>query len=489
MVKLHTSKAVNHTFWNVAGVVLTPALFFITIPFHIKYLGEEQYGLWVFVNTIIIVLQILNLGLPTSAYKHVAVSIPKRDYAQMQITINTTTSLTLVISLIGFLGIGALSLGIYHYHWFIHDTTYINILYACLFVGGFVLTGKLLENVMLNVFRAFEKFRTVALIMFSFKIVSTIISLIIAYVYHNVFYILIAISALQLLEIFYCFWYFKRLVPGYSYRWMLKKHELKHELKYSLYTWIQSVAVAIVYQSDRFLVSYIFGFTALTYYSIVATLFNHIHMGLAALSGWLFPRMAKLKTMNKDLTATYISIHNISTAASILLLCLFALFYQPLFTLWLGAEKLGYMIPFIKWYTAFQLFFIFTINPYYYLNAIGHERLSTRLVLMFSGLNLAGILFGYFMLGTQESFLIGLTVSTVIAMFLLLYFLNKRVLKQYSISQIALMLLPSFAGMAMIFTDNIVWRMVWFLLCMTLTYIIYLKNVIHNKTISVWKKG
>ena len=79
----------------------------------------------------------------------------------------------------------------------------------------------------------------------------------------------------------------------YNFRLSFNKSHIKYEINYSVFVWFQSIAVIIAYQGDRILVSYGFGLATLSFYAIVATLFNHIHMAFGAILAWLFPQIVK----------------------------------------------------------------------------------------------------------------------------------------------------------------------------------------------------
>jgi O-antigen/teichoic acid export membrane protein len=59
------SKNSQNSIWNILEVLVSPLILFVSIPFFLQQLGTEEYGIWMFVNTIVVLLQSLNLGLNT----------------------------------------------------------------------------------------------------------------------------------------------------------------------------------------------------------------------------------------------------------------------------------------------------------------------------------------------------------------------------------------------------------------------------------------
>ena len=98
--KLLTSRNLQNSIWNVIEVLLGPTILFVSIPVFLSQLGAEDYGIWMLVNSIVIVMQAFNLGLNFSTYKHVSIAISKKDNQQISDTLNTNLSFTVVILLV-----------------------------------------------------------------------------------------------------------------------------------------------------------------------------------------------------------------------------------------------------------------------------------------------------------------------------------------------------------------------------------------------------
>ena len=267
-----------------------------------------------------------------------------------------------------------------------------------------------------------------------------------------------------------------KFIPNYSFKFTLSKVLIKKEINYSLFIWLQSIAVILTYQGDRFIVSYKFGLVTLTLYAIVSTLFNHIHMAIGALTSWVFPQIVKNKADKVFIFNMYLTTRNISVVFSIILLCLFCLLSEPIFSIWLGTEKFNEMADYIKWFSIFEFFFIFTIIPNYFLNASGHEKFNLKMVLLFTSINVVGIITGLLIYKTSVGMLIGLAFSTIVSMFILHYKIAQKFnSNKKSILNIALLFIPSFFGSGTAWFDNYSLKLLFFILCIFSLYFIYIK--------------
>lgn len=144
------SKNSQNSFWNIFEVLVSPLILFVSIPLFLAQLGSEDYGIWMFVNTIVILLQSLNLGLNTSTYKHVSSALSTKDETQINQTLTTNLSLTMLLSVVGFLIIGIVAFFIVRFNFFIDASVQKSTLVFSLFLGGFILFSKLTEQAIFN---------------------------------------------------------------------------------------------------------------------------------------------------------------------------------------------------------------------------------------------------------------------------------------------------------------------------------------------------
>ena len=84
---LKSSKNIQNSVWNVIEVVLSPLILFLFIPLFLKELGSQDYGIWMFVNSVVIIMQALNLGLNFSTYKHISSSLVKKNESLLEIKV------------------------------------------------------------------------------------------------------------------------------------------------------------------------------------------------------------------------------------------------------------------------------------------------------------------------------------------------------------------------------------------------------------------
>ena len=475
--KLKKSKNFKNTFWNITEVLLGPLILFVSIPIFLEQLGTQDYGIWMFTNTVIILLQTLNLGLNFSTYKHISVAITDEKWQKIKSILNVNLSLNIIIFFVSIVIVAILSSLIYYFGYFIENDAVKEKLIICLFIGVIILFSKLSEQILYNVYRAFEKFKYVTFLSVIIKLLIVIGNIVIVYSTNNIVYILAYTAFVSVLGLFVNYLFIRKLVPEYQFSLSYSKQLIREETKYSVFLWLQSIAVIVAYQGDRLLVSFGFGLTVLSYYAISATLFNHIHMAFSAIMAWLFPQIAKQQSEKGLVYEIYISARNSSTVISIVLLAVFCLLYEFLFTFWLGKEHYLQIANYIKWFSIFEFFFIFTIIPHFFLNASGYEKFSLKLVAMFTSINVIGMLIGYFVFNTSIALLIGLAISTIFSMFILHLMITKKFANNsFSKINLVLLFIPSLLGSGIPFYSNYSLKILFFVLCLLSLYLIYIKR-------------
>lgn len=479
---LKRSKNLQNSIWNIIEVLLSPLILFISIPIFLEQLGTEDYGIWMFVNTVVVVMQAFNLGLNYSTYKHVSTAISQEDKKQICNTLNTNLSLTAIIFCVAVLFCFLLSYTIYYWDWFVDKNSIKERLISCLLIGSVILFTKLSEQILYNVYRAYEDFKYVTIITVVIKLITVFGNIIIAIFFQDIVAILLFTAATAVTGLLLNYRILHRFIPDYKYTFTLSPTLIEHEIRYSLYVWLQSIAVIIVYQGDRLLVSYGFNLTVLSYYAIVATIFNHIHMAFAAITAWIFPQIAKNQDNKKLIFEIYLNARNITAILSIILLCLFCLLTKPIFSIWLGTEHYLQLKDYLKWFSIFEFFFIFTIIPNYFLNASGNEQFSLKMTFLFTGLNLVGILGGFFLYHSTTAMLVGLVLTTILAMYF--YHLNItlrfRQPKERQYFKLLLLFLPSLLGSGTAFFDNVYLQLLSFFLCLLSVYYIFVRHSFTN---------
>ncbi len=469
------SKNIRNSAWNLVDIFLYPFLFLVTTPYFIDHLGEKEFGVWMLVNSVMITMQVFNLGLGTAVFKHVAAHLSIKAYDKIKETFNTNFSLSCVIHLACILVSVCIAFGVKYFSFFKIETAYINLVSSGIILGGTIVGFKFYEQMVSYTFKAFERFDLAAWISSGTKLTVLLTNVVLVYLGFGLISLLISGIIISSLGILTGILFIKQMIPGFSIGLHFDKSSIQHELRFAVWPWFQSLAIIITFQCDRFFVVTYIGLATLSYYGLVATMFNHIHMGFNAIAPWLAPKITKLKTQGKDIKELYLTTRNFSLLISLTALLIFSVVNAPILKLFLSLDKYQHAASFIKLFTLFELFFVYAIVPNYFLNAAGYERLYFKIVIFYCTTIILGMLAGYYINRTAEGILEGLTSGTAIAMFIQNIVIDKKVFKDEGFKDTLILFLPVLMIVLSILSGSLLFKSIFIMVSLISLYLVFIK--------------
>jgi O-antigen/teichoic acid export membrane protein len=265
-------------------------------------------------------------------------------------------------------------------------------------------------------------------------------------------------------------------LPGFKPHFIKSLPERKEIYHFGFWSWLQTIISVIAYQMDRFLIAYFLGTATVTYYVLASTIANHLHMAFVAAVSWLLPKISRLKAALEDTRTYFHTIRAFSVGFSLLVIAALYFVSEPLFTLWLGPEKYLKMIFFFKLFLVFEAFLILSIVPNLYLNAIKSLSFSTSLELMYKSAIILSMVVFFSYWKTADSLIWGQIIALIVFMPAEYFLINKRILKENSLKETILTMLPSIFIGGSILAYNWIWSIVFFTLGLLFYYFIYLKD-------------
>jgi O-antigen/teichoic acid export membrane protein len=285
----------------------------------------------------------------------------------------------------------------------------------------------------------------------------------------------ISTVAVSLIGILVGVFLIKKQVPGYFLSFHFSKASIYKELNFAIWTWLQSLAIIITFQCDRFFVLTYIGLSTLTYYGLVATMFNHIHIGFSAIVPWLAPKVTRLKIQGFDSRELYLTSRNLCLVIALSVLLVFSMVSAPLLKIVISIDKYDHTVEYIKLFTLFELFFVYTIVPSSYLNADGHERLNFYIVFFYCTVIIIGMLTGYKIYKTAEGILFGLIAATAVSVFVQNLIISKKVFSEKGWSATLILFLPALMISICIISEGALLKAVLFFLSVISLYLVFIR--------------
>lgn len=434
------NRGFSNSVFSMFDTLLLPLIMVIVTPFFIDSLGVEKYGVWMFINSIVVALSFINIGGADTVIKYVSLynrHDDKEKIRQVFTTVFWVQFFTVLFLTIIFIFV------FYYYHqlieYFDFDAEVIphgNLLLC----GVLVFCVKMVEQVVFSYFKGYERYDiSSSLSIFSkFSLILTQVGV----VYfggelESVFYASIFISILCLS--------FSIVILFINDNMLFRKRYFKLEMfkevfVFTKWAWVLSIVGTASNQIDRWLVGSLTSMTLFGYYSIALLVFNNVHAVFASAVGWVFPKVS-YNTEQEDYIYKYYKILQFCLLSASMIVS-FALFYSsPLFIWWLGEANYDNSKLYIDSMVVLLPLFSLSIVPYYMIKGFGliKYNFTTELITFLLRLVLMIVLYSYF---GVIGIIIALGVSGLVLALYLVYILGEKVLYNFDLSTTSMFSIP-----------------------------------------------
>lgn len=476
MKKLLRSSNFINTFWNLLDVMIFPVVFLGLTPFFMREMGTEEFGLWMLINSVLASFQLMNFGLGSATQRNVA-RFRGRNEGQLVVqSINTNLSLAILLMgiclLVGFgLFTGVKYLNLFHLENLVKGKAA-----DLMLMASFLVSLKFIEQIFQHALKGFENFKVAARLNLAVRFSILLANILLVLSGYGLYAMIGSHIIISLIFLFIHLLAAKKIIPQYHFYIRFEKANILDELRYGIHTWLQSVAVIITYQMDRFIITSFFGLAALSYYTIVATMFNHIHMAFNALVPWLLPKVARLREKGAEVAGLFLSARSFVLIVGIGALLLFYSLSNPIFKLWLGESIYLELAGYVRLFVVFELFFLFTSAPYFFMNANGNERLMTRITWINAIITLSCMLLGIYLFHQVEGLIYGLITGTIIGTILENTLINQHVLHQNPMKESFLIILPSSCAALIVLSSSPIVISLSFITLLISAYLLFVRS-------------
>ena len=476
----------KHTVWSLLDAASYPVIYVALTPLLIHHMGTLIFGFWMVLNTLGVVLQLFNLNLGYTAMRHVAAERATGNTILVRDIINSLLKIT-TVQFFGIAAVGAAFMILLSGTGWLGEYGY-DIPYGALCVLLASLLGglKFFEQVFQNIIKSYEHFREAAILNMILRIGMLGVTLAAAILFPK--QIVAVMTANLVFSVCYLclqFAYIRRVLPFYKPAAVRADGLRRRLLGYSMWPWIQTIAVVITFQADRFWVSGYAGLEEVSAYGIVATMFNHIHLIFMAMIAWISPRIIALHAAGGDPAREYAFIRSILTFISISSLLLFYALSPILFRLWLGADMYRGMEGYIQAFTGFELVFVQTVMPVFYLNGSGKEREATWITIALCFACHALMLGGLWAFEAPVALVHGMTIGACLLTPVFNAAANRRIFRPAAARRALPEIIPAYAAIGIIYLPS-----TWMGLCLALLagWALWKYHLVHLNNRLVWKQ-
>lgn len=449
------SRGLRHSLWSLLDSISYPIVYFALVPLLMRSMGTVVFGFWMLLSTVMVVMQLFNFNLGYTAMRHVAQERATGTDQSVTDTINCLFRITFYqfggIVAIG--GIVAFSMA--NTHWL--DSYSGNFQHGalCFFLAAIVGGLKYFEQVFQNIAKSYELFREAALLNMIYRIGMFAGTLTIAVLFPTmIVYVLLGNIFFSIVYLGIYFTYLHKALPFYSTTKPRQLGLMKRLLSFSIWPWIQTIIIVCTFQADRFWVSGYAGLKEVAAYGFVATMFNHITIIFTAMVAWMSPLIIAMYAKAENPQTEYHFIRSLLTVITISSLLLFYWTSPAVFRIWLGAERYALMKDYIQAFTGFEIAFVHTIMPFFYLNGTGREKQATLITLLCCGTCYVLMLGGLWIFHSPLALVRGMTIGTCLTVPIYNIVSNKYISGQARSWTAILDMIPVLAAIGLVYTSS-----------------------------------
>lgn len=370
----------RNTNWNLAGFGLPLLLGLVAIPYLIKQVGVEAFGVLTLVWALIGYFSLFDFGLGRALTQQVATNRVSGQIHQLPSLIKTGLFFTAATGLIGgiLLAVLAEPLG---FKWLrVGIPLQLSTFYALL-IASFGIPMTTLTTGLRGILEAYEDFKAVNLLRMVLGSANFGLPVVIVMVFGPALALMVGSLIVARLVVLVAHFYlvYKKLPAG----WLnakFSKHNMRSLLSFGAWMTVSNIISPLMVTADRFIISTVLGASVVAYYTVPFEVVSKISIIPGALSAALFPRIASMLVI-ETLGAKHLYYQSIKiVAAAMLPICaLTAIGSHWGLSIWLGKEFADH-----SWSIVSILAVGIFVNgmaavPYSIIQAAGNARLTARL--------------------------------------------------------------------------------------------------------------
>lgn len=416
------NKDFNNVISSLFSYIIIPIFTVITTPILLKTLGTEIFGLWMLIQSILMILTISDMGITSAIVKFGSSYLSKSEKTKFVTLIEFCFAMTIILSIIlnlfTYLFANVLAELMYH-----ADSNDTGLAIESFRILGIIVGIRLIGNVFSGVVMAHERYDIKSKVNVFSNLMMNILSVVLVINGFNIIALVKMLIIISLLSSILFLYSAKKIFKELTCIPRLSSTIGKEVICFSFLSWLQ-VSVNMIYsQSDRIIISSFLGPTALSYYSVCIQLTSKIHELPAAICAYLLPRFSALNE-NRDfeslrkiyiISFSMIMIFVISVGFTLLI------HTNTILSAWISQEFANRSELLFKLLTISFLGVAVGIIPYYFLNAVGSVSFITKMTFVNSTLSVILSLFltPYFgTIGTALGRLVNIPINIIIKIFI-----------------------------------------------------------------------
>lgn len=279
--------------YNIVGATIRIALALITTPLLIHLIGIEEYGLWTLVSTVVGVVGLTEGGLSVSTTVFLSRDIAKNDTEGISQTLSITAT---AIFLLGSLTALILWIGSSVIINFFPNLQLFqrSVAVSALQLGGLVLWARLLQQILVGVEQAYQKYKLINFLNTLQVGMSSLGMIVVTWWGGKTLALMQWQGVISIVMLVIHLWTVMLLLKEAKPKFIWCANKGSEIAQYSFSTWLTSIGSALFQQGDRLIVAGILGTKFLGVYGAIISITMQINIVSATAVQPLLPRLNNL---------------------------------------------------------------------------------------------------------------------------------------------------------------------------------------------------
>lgn len=323
------------------SIIASTLISLVYTPFMIRCLGQNEYGLYSLINSVIGYLTLLDLGFGNAIVVYTAKYRAQKKYDEEKKLHGMFFIIFCIIGLIAGLGGLILYFNVNNLFGATMTNSELNKAKIMMLILSFNLVISFIFSIYSCILNAYEKFVYQKIISILYTILRPIIMIPLLFLGYKSITMVVVITLLNILILFSNYFYCRKKL-NIKIKYMgFDRLLFKTILSYSIWIFLGVIVDKINWSVDQFVLGAVAGTVAVSIYSVASSI-NQLFINLStAVSGVLLPKVSKMivnNANNDEITDEFIKVGRIQFYIVFFMISGLALFGKEFFIAWVGKE-------------------------------------------------------------------------------------------------------------------------------------------------------
>ncbi|MDA8189214.1 MAG: flippase [Dehalococcoidales bacterium] len=422
-------RLVSNIAYNFLSQAWLAALNLVTLPYIVRQLGVDAYGVLVMVTVVVGYLAFLDLGLGSAVQKYVAEYYAKRDFKALEATIGTATVVYVVVGLLGALGMAGFA-GLLVDRLLRVPAELQEVTRVAFYIGSIGVLASMPLSVFAAVPLALQRFDLAGKRNLLIGTVNTLLTVALLAMGYGLREIVLVNVLLNVVSVLVFVIVTRQLLPEISLLPRFRMESAKSLYSFALFKFVGQLSGMAVFQLDRLLVGLFLPIGWVSYYAVPLTFSQKIMTAVGNISGPLFPAATELHSLGltPSLQRLYIRAMKVIAAIAIPTSVVLIVFADKILLFWAGPDFADKSSLTLRLLAGAFLLIAFTPVPALVADGVGRPRINAVASSLSAVLNVILCLALIPTIGIDGAALALLVNQVIVVPFFLLY-VNKNVVR------------------------------------------------------------